>query len=167
VILGILKGLDLARIAAYAAVIAALVGTIWFHGYAKGSNKLDRYKSEQAQEGTRIIIARAKATERVITKYVQVAGQTKTVTETIQKEVIRYADKNTDNCPLSIAAVRLHDAAAANELPKPSGATDGAASGLEAASLTQACAQNYARYHEAADRLRGLQAWVAAQAAVK
>ena len=144
---------------------AALAGFV--KGNAYGTAKLDAFIGKQATEALRIAVVRGKATERVITKYIKVAGATRVVTNTIEKEVIRYEAANLDACPLSAGARSLHDSAAANAVPDPTSATDGATSGLKTSALTKTCTENYAAYHQTADRLRGLQDWVKEQALVK
>lgn len=115
----IFAGLDIARIGLWLLVGAAIGFSIWFHGYTKGSAKLDAYKAAQATEAARIIIKRGEVTERVVTKYVQVAGKTQIVTNTVTNEVTKYADANPTGMCIDAEFVRLHDLAATNQLPKP------------------------------------------------
>lgn len=163
----IFKGLDLARIGLWALTIVCVVGTIWFHGYFKGSAKLDKYKSEQAQEATRIAQARSKVTERVVTRYLEKKGATERITETIEKEVIKYEQAKLDTCPLSVGAVSLHDAAAGNKLPDPAKSTDGTATDFKTADLTKTATENYSVCYQAIDRLKALQDWLRAQGQVR
>lgn len=137
-----------------------------FYGYRAGVSQLHEYQAEQASAAVAIVVKRGKVTEKIVNRYIKVKGETEVLTRTIEKEVIRYVESGLDRCPLSRAAVGLHDAAAANQLPDPASTTDGTASGIETATLTQTCAKNYATYHQTADRLRALQAWVTEQGAV-
>lgn len=147
------------------AAIAFLGFGAWcgFKGYELGRSKLDDYIGKQAVEAVRIVTRQGEVTERVVTKYIKVKGETQVRTQVVEKEVIRYVEAGLDRYPLSRAAVVLHDAAALNAVPDPAGAVDGSASGLEAAALTQACTENYATYHQTADRLRALQDWTREQ----
>lgn len=117
------------------ALVAGL-GLAWFKGYQVSADKLERYRAEQFAEATRINTARAEVTERVVTRYIKVKGDTQVVTNTIEKEVIKYADANPGLC-LDPAWRVLHDAAAANTIPGPARAPGsglrapaGAAAGL-------------------------------------
>ena len=144
---------------------AALAGFV--KGNAYGTAKLDSFIGKQATEALRIAVVRDKATARIITKYIKVAGATRVVTNTIEKEVIRYEAANLDACPLSAGARSLHDGAANNTVPDSSSTADGTPTGLKTAALVKTCPENYATYHQSADRLRSLQEWVRAQATLK
>lgn len=96
--------------------VAALAGGVWFHGYATGRDKLDDYIVEQATAAIKVIVKQGAVTEKVVTKYVKVAGATRTVTQTVEKEVLRYATDNLGLC-LDPGWRLLHDAAALNTLP--------------------------------------------------
>ena len=147
--------------------VAAAAGLIFFKGYQYGRGALDDYIGKQAVEAVRIITKRGEVTEKIVTRYIKVKGETQVVEKTIEKEVIRYVDANLDRFPLSRGAVVLHDSAAANTVPDTALSTDGTASGVEAAALVKTASENYAEYHKTADRMRALQAWVLEQQAVK
>lgn len=149
------------------AVIALLVLsfglTCWIKGNAHGTQKLYDYQAKQAKEAVRIAQGRERVTTQVVTKYVAIAGKTKVVTETIEKEVVRYADANPGYC-LDAAWRRLHDAAALNAVPEPARGTDAAPRAAEA---LEGVSSNYAAAQRNADRLTALQEWVRAQGQVK
>lgn len=145
----------------YGLVILGVLGAAWGHGYMKGSNRLYAYQAEQAKEGARVVVKQGAATERVVTRYIKVAGATQTVTVTVEKEVERYA--NTGYC-LDGAWRRLHDAAASNAVPAAPGLADGESGAPEAARALQTVTGNYAACHRTADRLDALQHWVREQA---
>lgn len=113
------------RILLYGAVAAAVCAGLIGYGYHKGVQRLWEYQAAQARETVRIVTKQGKVTEKVVTKYVKVAGETQVVTNTIEKEVVRYAEKNPGAC-LDDDWRRLHDAAASNTLPKPAAPADGA-----------------------------------------
>ena len=112
------------RYAVYGALALALLAVAWVHGYSRGERKLFEYQAEQAKARVVIIQKRGTVTERVVTKYVKVSGETQFVTNTVEKEVVRYAQENPGAC-LDFGWRRLHDAAAGNRLPDPSVPTDG------------------------------------------
>ena len=133
-----------ALLIAYGIVAAGL-------GYHQGVKQLWDYQVDQAREAVRIVVKQAVVTEKIVTEYIYVQGKTRTITNTIEKEVIKYVEARLDLCPLSVAARELHDSAAANTIPNPARTTDGAASGLATAALTETCTANYATYHSEAN----------------
>lgn len=157
----------LARAAIVAIILLAAFLTGWVKGNDHGTKKLTDYIGKQAVEASRINAARNTVTERVVTQYVKVAGETKTKIEYRDREVIRYVDANLDQCPLTVAWVGLHDSAALNTVPDPARSIDGTASGFTAAQAVPTVQTNYSICHQTADRLRGLQQWVKEQQAVK
>jgi hypothetical protein len=106
-------------------VLASALGLAWFKGYQIGADKLERYRSEQFAEATRINTARAKVTTQIETRYVKVAGETRYVTQVIEKEVERYAQNNPGLC-LDPDWRRLHDRAALNTVSDPASGANAA-----------------------------------------
>lgn len=106
------------RYLVYGALALAVMLAAWIHGYSRGERKLWTYQAEQAKAAVVIITKRGKVTERVVTEYIKVAGETQVVTNTVEKEVVRYATLNPSSC-LDFGWRRLHDAAARNQLPDP------------------------------------------------
>ena len=163
-----------AKWAVIALLVAAFGAFSWFKGNEHGTQKLIDYQGRQATEAVRINTARSAAAAKVVTKYVQVKGDTEVVTQTIEKEVIKYADSNAGFC-LDGAWRVLHDRAAANAVPAAGLKLDAAGGAAaadppgapRAAEALDAVTGNYAACHRTADRLDALQAWVKAQAAVK
>lgn len=156
----------LAKWGVIALLAAVFGGWCWFKGNEHGTAKLTEYIGAQAREGARIVVKQGAVTERVVTKYVKVAGETKVVTETVEKEVVRYADAN-PGYSLDPRWRMLHDAAAANALPEPGREADATLGAPRAATALFTVTGNYARCHRTADRLDALQDWVRQQMAVK
>lgn len=154
------------RLALYAAVVLAVVSAIWLHGRGSGLKKLYEYQAEQAKEGARIVVKRGEVTTRVVTEYVKVAGKTQTVTNTVEKEVVRYAVSN-PGLQLDLAWRWLHDAAARNGLPDPAPRLDAEGGAPTAAQALETVTANYAACHRTADRLDSLQDWVRQQGKVR
>ena len=140
--------------------VAAILGYTYFKGRQDGREAILR---ENIAAAVKIVREQGKVTERVVIKYVKVAGETKTKIEVREKEVIRYENAKLDQCPLSNAFVSLHDAAAANTVPDPARSVDGTASGIETAKAIPTVQANYSVCHQTSDRLRGLQEWVREQ----
>lgn len=107
-------------------VIACVLGLAWFKGYQTGAGKLEAYRTEQFTAAIEINTKRAKVTEKVVTRYVEVAGATQVRTEYIQREVADYAETNPDGLCLDPDWRRVHDSAALNPIPDPAGSPAGA-----------------------------------------
>lgn len=154
----------LARWAVIVVLLAAVAGFFWVQGDRHGTRKLIDYQAKEAIATTRIVTARAAAAQQVVTKYVKVKGDTQTVTKTIEKEVVRYA--NPGFCLDAAWRVR-HDAAALNAIPDAGFESDGASGAPKAAEALAVVTSNYAACNRTADRLDALQEWIRSQAAVK
>lgn len=153
--------------AIYAGLTAGVMLFVGWQGYLLGSAKLDRYKTAQLQQATKLYMAREKVTERVVNHYIKVKGETKTVTETVEKEVIRYADSN-PGFTLDVGWRLLHDGAALNVIPSAGFLLDGKGGTAPRAAVALATVtENYAACHRTADRLDALQEWVRGQADVR
>lgn len=150
----------------YGVVILLALGTAAGWGYHRGVLKLYDYQVKQAQEAVKIVVKQGAVTERIVTEFIEREAKTRIITQTIEKEVIKYVEAGLDRCPLSNAARVLHDAAAADTIPDPARSTDGTPSGIEVSALTQTCTANYAEYHRTATRLTALQGWIREQAKV-
>lgn len=152
--------------AAAAVITAAVLAFTGWQGYRLGVAKLERYQAEQLREAQRLYMARQVVTERVVNRYIKVKGETQTVTQTVEKEVIRYAENNPGLC-LDGAWRVLHDDAANNVLPAPGLVADGKGRAPpRAAEALRTVTENYAACHRTADRLDALQDWVRGQLGV-
>ena len=63
-------------------------------------------------------------------------------------------------CTINRGFVRLHDAAAAGDLPEPARGVDATAAGLALSTVAGTVAANYQTCHENAEQLRALQTWI-------
>ena len=148
-----------------ALLIAAFGAFSWFKGNEHGTQKLIDYQAKQATEAVKVIVKQGEATVRVIDHYIQVKGATKVVTETVEKEVIKYVESK----PLAMACmldnrwIGLHDSAATGTVPGPAAPTDGASGGIDAAQALPGITGNYAKANRNKDRYEGLKAWVREQ----
>lgn len=155
----------LAKWGVIAALLAAFGGWCWVKGNEHGTEKLTEYIGKEAAARVVIVTKQGAVTEKIITRYVKVAGKTEVVTQTVEKEVVRYAEANPGYC-LDVAWGRLYDAAAANTVPEPAGHSDGAERAPTAAGALEAVTASYAACHRTADKLDALQAWVIGQSKV-
>lgn len=103
-------------------VLLLAVGWARVHWIHVGREQVLR---ENVTAATKIVTKQGAVTVQVVKEYVKVAGKTKVVTETVEKEVIKYADQNPGMC-LDIPWRVLHDAAAANTVPVDRRGADGA-----------------------------------------
>lgn len=154
------------RFALYGALAAAVSALLVGYGYHLGVKQLWDYQAKQATEAVRVAKVQGAVTERVVTKYVKVAGATQTVTNTVKEEVLRYVERNPGSC-LDAQWGRLHDAAALDRVPDPESVAHAAAGAPTAAAAVETVTQNYAACHRNADRLKALQEWVTEQEAAR
>lgn len=158
--------IDLARAAIYGVLFAAVIALAELHGYSRGEQKLFEAQAAAAVKGAKVMQARQVVTERVVLKYIKVREAAQVIEKTIEKEVVRYAEKNPGAC-LDAEWGGLHDAAAKNIVPDATGGVHAAGGAPKAATVIGTVTENYAKHHSCADRLDGLQAWVSAQLKVK
>ena len=108
------------------------------------------------------------ATVKVVTKYVDRVRLMREKGDTIIKEVPVYVPAQADAaCTVNRGFVRLHDAAAAGELPTSTGDSDAAASSLALSTVATTVTANYQTCHENAEQLRALQGWIAGMRAAE
>lgn len=153
------------RLLALALLAAVLVGFGWIKGAEHGQAQWDAAVQQQALQVAATRQKQAEATVKVVTEYVdRVVRVVRVVREkgdTIVKEVPVHVPVEADAaCTINRGFVRLHDAAAANELPDPAGDTDAAAAGIALSAVAETVAGNYRTCHENAEQLRALQVWV-------
>lgn len=156
----------LARIGVYAALALAVGLYGWFKGNEHGTQKLTDYIAKEATEKVRIAKARDVVTTQVVTKYVKVQGDTRTITQYVEKEVVKYAESNPGYC-LDARWRSLHDAAASNRLPGTGPEANDSSGAPKAATAIATVTENYGACNRTADRLDALQDWVRKQQAVR
>lgn len=157
----------LARGAVLALAAAVFGAFCWFKGNEHGTQKLVNYQGAQAIAAVKVNTARQVVNTQIVTKYVKVAAETKIVTETVEKEVVKYADAN-PGFSLDARWRVLHDAAALNAVSSTGPVADAAGgTAPTAAAAIGTVTENYAACHRTADRLDSLQAWVVAQSKVQ
>jgi len=146
-------------------VLIALTGTSLGFGWIKGAEQVqarwDAAVREQALQAAAVRVRQAEATVKVMTRYVDRVRVVREKGETIIKEVPVYVPMEADAaCSVNRGFVRVHDAAAHNNLPEPAGVADAGASGVALSDVAATVADNYRRCHENAEQLRGLQGWM-------
>jgi hypothetical protein len=147
---------------------AALIGFGWIKGAGHVQAKWEADAQEQILQAAAIRERQAQATVKVVTQYVDRVRVVREKGETIIKEVPVYVPAQADAaCTINRGFVRLHDAAAAGELPEPARDADAAAEGIALSAVAGTVATNYQTCHENAEQLRALQAWVGQMLAVQ
>ena len=153
------------------AAIAAALAAVWFV-YHRGELH-ERGKWEAVRAANNLYAAqvgqrRAEATTTVLTRYIDRVRTVRGKSETITKEVPIYVNQNDDHrCIINNGFVRLHNAAAANELPSSTSGTNEAPASVALSTVAETVAENYGTCHETAAQLEALQEWVRAQEGVK
>ena len=149
------------RLLALAALGLALVGFGWVKGAGHVQAQWDTAVQQQALQVATVGEEQAQATVEVVTQYVDRVRVVREEGDTIIKEVPVYVPVQADAaCTINRGFVRLHDAAAAGELPKPARDTDAAAAGIALSAVAGTVATNYQTCRETAEQLRALQTWV-------
>jgi hypothetical protein len=145
---------------AFVLIAAALIGFGWIRGAGHVQARWDAAVQKQTQQVAAIRERQAQATVKVVTQYVDRVRVVREKGDTIIKEVPVYVPVKADAaCTVNRGFVRLHDAAAAGELPEPARDFDAAAAGIALSAVAATVAANYQTCHENAEQLRALQVW--------
>ena len=153
------------RLLALAALAVALIGFGWVKGAGHVQARWDAAVQQQTLQATAIRERQALAAVKVVTEYVDRVRIVREKADTIVKEVPVYVPVQADAaCTINRGFVRLHNAAAAGELPDPARDADAAAAGIALSAVAGTLAANYQTCHENAEQLRALQAWVSEMA---
>ena len=149
------------RLLALAALGIAVFGFGWLKGASHVQAQWDAAVQKQTLQASAIRERQAQATVKVVTEYVDRVRIVREKGDTIVKEVPVYVPVQADAaCTINRGFVRLHDAAAAGELPEPAREADAATAGIALSAVARTVAANYQSCHENAEQLRALQAWV-------
>ena len=148
------------RLLALAALAVALIGFGWVKGAGHVQARWDAAVQQQTLQATAIRERQALATVKVVTEYVDRVRVVREKGEAIIKEVPVYVPVQADAaCTINRGFVRLHDAAAAGDLPESARDADAAPAGLALSAVAGTVAANYQTCHENAEQLRALQIW--------
>lgn len=146
---------------AVAALAVALIGFGWVKGAGHVQAQWDAAAQQQTLQTAAARQRQAEATVKVVTQYVDRVRVVREKGDTIIKEVLVYVPVQADAaCTINRGFVRLHDAAAAGELPEPARDSDAAAAGLALSTVAGTVAANYQTCHATAEQLKALQSWV-------
>lgn len=146
-----------------ALLVAVIYGAGWIEGAGHVNAKWEAEKKDAALAAAEQDKNHAHATVQVVTEYVDKIKVVHDKGATIIKEVPVYVPNNADaDCNIHMGFVRLHDAAAANTLPGPTGDTDAAPAGVALSAVAATVAENYGVCHEYVEQIVGLQDWIKA-----
>ncbi len=149
------------RLLALAALAVALIGFGWINGADHVQAKWDAAVQQQTLRAADLRERQAQAIIKVVTEYVDRIRVVRKKGDTTIKEVPAYVPVQADAaCTINRGFVRLHDAAAAGELPEPAGDADAPAAGIALSAVAGTVAANYQTCHENAEQLKALQTWV-------
>jgi hypothetical protein len=102
----------------------------------------------------------AEVTTKVVTKYVDRIQ----VVKEQANEIVKYVTQESDaKCELPVSFSVLHDAAAKNELPDSTRATDETTSNVKLSEATTTIVTNYGICNQNSEQLKALQEWVSEQ----
>ena len=108
------------RLLALAAFGVVLIGLGWIKGASHGQAQWDAAVQQQTLQAAVARERQAQTTVKVVTQYVDRVQVVREKGDTIIKEVPVYVPVQADAaCTINRGFVRLHDAAAAGELPQP------------------------------------------------
>ena len=148
------------RLLALIALAVALVGFGWVKGAEHVQAQWDAAVQQQGLQVAALRQKQAEATVKVVTQYVDRVRIVREKGKTIIQEVPVYVPVEADTaCTIHRGFVRLHDAAAAGELPEPAGDADAPAKGVALSAVARTVADNYQTCYENAEQLRALQIW--------
>ena len=148
------------RLLALLALAVVLVGFGWVKGAAHVQAQWDAAVQQQTLQVVALRQKQAEATVKVVTQYVDRVRIVREKGKTIIQEVPVYVPVQADaSCAINRGFVRLHDAAAAGELPEPTRDADAPAAGIALSTVAETVAANYNACHENAEQLIALQNW--------
>lgn len=149
----------LLRPALFALAALLIAGAGFTAGSLYVSGKWRQAEAERAVEAVKIVTRQGAVTQRVVVKWREREGAAKTVTETIEKEVVRYVPSVADSM-LPLGWRLLHDAGAAGAVPQAPAGADVAAPSVTASAAAATVIGNYGAAHLCRVQLEELQDWV-------
>lgn len=151
-----------ARLAAVVLASFLLFGLGYWKGAQAVQLRWDAAIAQQAVKSADTVMKTAENSAQVVTKYIKVKGETEVITQTVEKEVIRYVEREAPRCAVDPDFERLFDAA--NRVPAAPDPSGGAAPegepGPTVAEVLQAHTELAGRYFALADRHDALVDWV-------
>ena len=136
------------RVLLLATFAATLLGFGWIKGAGHVQAQWDAAVQKHTLQAAAIRERQAQGTVKVVTQYVDRVRVVREKGDTIIKEVPVYVPVQADAaCTINRGFVRLHDAAAAGELPEPAGDADAPAAGIALSAVAGTVAANNQTCH--------------------
>lgn len=155
------------KLLALGLLVLALFGTGWVKGANYVHGQWEAATAAEALRQAKVAAKQAEATVKVQTKYIDRVRVVREKGDTIIKEVPVYVTPEADaRCIVNAGFVRLHDAAAKNEVSEPASGVNETPSGVALSTVAATVGENYKRCHQNAEQLIHLQEWVTEQAKV-
>lgn len=143
----------------YGSIIVLLFSVYMIGGIANEADWQKKVLQQQA-EIAQLKQKEAEVSTKVVTKYIDKI----TVVKEKNNEISKYINASGDaKCQLPTSFSVLHDAAAKNELPDSTRATDASASGIALSTATATIVDNYGACNQNAEQLKALQEWIREQ----
>lgn len=140
--------------------IVGLVFSVYMCGGIANEEGWQKKVLEQQAEIAQLKQKEAEVTTKVVTKYIDKIQVVKETNNAISKYITKDADSK---CDLPVSFSVLHDAAAKNELPDATRATDASSSGVALSTATSTIVENYGACIQNAEQLKALQEWIIEQ----
>lgn len=153
------------RLLALLALMIASVGFGYVHGLEVAAAKVGRAEVQTLHGVIRADRKQVAISASVGAAHEATRSNTRTIYQTIDREVIRYVQTVSPaaTCQLDAGWVRLHDAAALSHFPDAASEPDSEPSGITAAASLPTITGNYQACRENEQQLIDLQRWVIEQ----
>ena len=140
--------------------VIGLVFSVYMCGGIANEEGWQKKVLEQQAEIAKLKQQEAEVTTKVVTKYIDKI----TVVKETNNEIAKYINQDADaKCQLPVSFSVLHDAAAKNELPDSTRATDARASDVKLSEATTTVVGNYGICNQNSEQLKALQQWIREQ----
>lgn len=140
--------------------VIGLVFSVYMCGGIANEEGWQKKVLEQQAEIAQLKQKSAEVSTKVVTKYIDKI----TVVKEKNNEIAKYINQDADaKCQLPNSFSVLHDAAAKNELPDSTRATDASASGVKLSEATTTIVGNYGICNQNSEQLKALQEWIREQ----
>lgn len=148
------------KLLAFILFLALCAGGGFWSGYRAATNKHAAHALDIERAASAKYRAEIKRGDALAAQLENVKTQTRTVTKTIVREVNNHVTPlSISRCTIPLGFVRLHDAAAANQLPPAPGLDADTPGGVDLAAVAETVAENYGECHAWAQQLNALIDW--------
>lgn len=145
--------------------VVLLVAGVYFKGSYSTEMHWRGKVAEMNAQIEKIKSDSAKASKKVVYKYIERTKIVKEKSNAIRTQVTKYITKEVDaNCTIPGSAIVLHDAAAKNVVPdSTTGTHEGTTRDITLSKLLDTTILNYGSFYEVKEQLKALQDWIREQ----